>query len=534
MHPAQVPNLAGGFVFQLDVWKHAERFLILGAEGPSYYASAGKLTRDAAQSIEKCIRTDPERLAKMILGISRERRAAKPDPVLFALAMMARGKDLEARKVAYRYYPEIVTNGHSQLKMAAMMNDLGGWSAGSRRVASKWYTDKSDHALAYQVLKYQGRRMEQGKSDSRWTQRDVLRLAHPKPKGKAQQALFAWLTGKPYCFADMPQQARRYITLHEDPVTDRGRAVLAILNDGLTREMLPTEYLKHPEIWAALLGDHNTKFKMPMEAMIRNLGNMSKVGLLDRGSPAARFIADQLTDEETVQGSGLHPLKILVAMHQYRQGSGDRSSSTWTTNQLVVDALDNAFYLAFKNIQPSNKRIKLAVDISGSMDWPSNVIPGCGNITSRVGAAAMAMATVRSEPAAHVTAFSGNIRESTLTGVGIHPTDSLYDVVNRFSALPAGGTDCALPMLHATRAREQVDAFVIYTDNETWKGSIHPMEALRQYRRLSGINAKLVVVGMCATRSTIGAAQWDEGVLDVVGFDTAAPQLISDFIAGHF
>ena len=47
------------------------------------------------------------------------------------------------------------------------------------------------------------------------------------------------------------------------------------------------------------------------------------------------------------------------------------------------------------------------------------------------------------------------------------------------SDLPFGGTDCALPMLYATRKRLPVDAFVVMTDNETWAGNIHPVEALR-------------------------------------------------------
>ena len=36
----QVPNSAGGFTFTVDCWKRLERFLILGAEGGSYYIGA--------------------------------------------------------------------------------------------------------------------------------------------------------------------------------------------------------------------------------------------------------------------------------------------------------------------------------------------------------------------------------------------------------------------------------------------------------------------------------------------------------------
>ena len=56
-------------------------------------------------------------------------------------------------------------------------------------------------------------------------------------------------------------------------------------------------------------------------------------------------------------------------------------------------------------------------------------------------------------------------------------------------------------------------------------------QALRDYRRASGIDARLVVVGMVSNGITIAGPN-DPGMLDVVGFDTATPQLISDFARG--
>ncbi len=92
-----------------------------------------------------------------------------------------------------------------------------------------------------------------------------------------------------------------------------------------------------------------------------------------------------------------------------------------------------------------------------------------------------------------------------------------------------GGTDCALPMLYALERRLSVDAFVVYTDSETWAGMIHPVQALRQYRERTGIAAKLVVVGLVSNGFSIADPN-DAGMLDVVGFDTASPAVIADFI----
>jgi hypothetical protein len=76
--------------------------------------------------------------------------------------------------------------------------------------------------------------------------------------------------------------------------------------------------------------------------------------------------------------------------------------------------------------------------------------------------------------------------------------------------------------------RVDVDTFVIYTDNETWAGPVHPAQALRAYREARGIPAKLVVVGMTSTGFSIADPN-DAGMLDVVGFDTSTPPVIADF-----
>jgi len=86
-------------------------------------------------------------------------------------------------------------------------------------------------------------------------------------------------------------------------------------------------------------------------------------------------------------------------------------------------------------------------------------------------------------------------------------------------------------MLYAQAQGLEVDTFVIYTDSETWAGDVHPAQALRDYRRASGIDARLVVVGMVSNGFSI-ADPADAGMLDVVGFDTATPQLVADFARG--
>ena len=110
---------------------------------------------------------------------------------------------------------------------------------------------------------------------------------------------------------------------------------------------------------------------------------------------------------------------------------------------------------------------------------------------------------------------------------------SLSDAMRNIHHYNFGMTDCSLPMQYALEKGLLVDTFIVYTDSETYYGSIHPCEALRQYRQASGIHdAKLIVCGMASNGFSI-ADPADPGMLDVVGFDASAPQVMASFSAGR-
>ena len=110
------------------------------------------------------------------------------------------------------------------------------------------------------------------------------------------------------------------------------------------------------------------------------------------------------------------------------------------------------------------------------------------------------------------------------------PTMTIEDAL-KLVEMPFSSTDCALPMVRALGKREEVDAFVVYTDSETYMGTIHPQAALEQYRReMRKPDTKLIVVGMTSNCLTIADPK-DLNTLNLAGFDTATPRLINDFIA---
>lgn len=504
----QVANSAGGYSYEIDDWARLHRFLVLGSEGGSYYASESKLTAENAQAVIRCINANGLRAVREIVAISQGGRAPKNDPAIFALALAAGAKDAETRKLALDALPSVCRTGAHLFTFAGYVENFRGWGRGLRSAIARWY-DRPD--IAYQLIKYRQR--------NGWTHRDLLRLAKPRPeRGSELDRALAWAVGKGH-EVHVPAIIGAFERAQEAR-TPRETAALIREFPDLPREALNTDHLKNPEVWQELLDQ-----EMPMTALIRNLATMTRVGVLSPMSKGVATVCEQLADVERLRKSRVHPLNVLVAMKTYEQGYSERGDSQWDPVPQIVDALDAAFYDSFGNVEATGKRTLLALDVSGSMDWET--IAGMPGITPRIGAAAMALVTASVEPHHHIMAFSND-----LVPVSISPRQRLDDVVRQISEIPMGGTDASLPMQWAMRmqVRAEIDTFVVYTDSETWSGSIHPSQALEEYRQKSGINAKLVVVGMVSNNFSI-ADPTDPGMLDVVGFDTSTPNVIAEFSA---
>ncbi len=505
--PNQVENSAGGFTFQLDDWGRLSRFLILGSESNTYYSTARKFTRENVWCIDTCLTSDPGRTIETILEVSESGRAPKNDPAVFALAMAASHTDPAARAGALLVLPRVCRTGTHLFQFAESVSAMRGWGRGLRRAVGNWYLNMPAEKLAYQVTKYRRR--------GGWSHRDLLRLSHPKMESPGHELLAKWVTeGYPVegMASGMFDVVDGFMAAQE---ADGPNRVAALIQEyGLTHEMVPTQALAHPEVWEALLE------KMPMGALVRNLGRMTANGTLKPMSSTMRSVVSRLRNQSMLHKARIHPLSLLTAQVTYAQGHGLKGKLKWSPVPQITDALNDAFYASFKNITPTNKRTLMALDVSGSMDW--GTIAG-SPLTPRVASAAMAMVTAQVEKNYGFMAFS-----HSAVSINLSAGARLDQVVKALSRLPFGGTDCALPMLTALENKLDVDTFVVYTDNETWAGKIHPHQALEQYRQKTGINAKLIVVGMTATDLTIANPN-DAGMLDVVGFDSAAPQVMADF-----
>lgn len=538
----QIQNAAGGYVFAVSDLDQVKRFLILGAE-TNYYRPGAEMAAENAKTIERVIST-PEgarAVVDLIVEVSTEGRAAKQDYGLFALALASDPHKSADAAYALSKLPAVARTATTMIQFVTFSLQFRGWGRAFKRAVAEWYTDKPVDKVALQVVKY---RQREG-----WTHRDLFRTSHPVSQDTAFQALGNFIL-KDEVTEATPEIVKGFV-LAQAPGAD----VIALIKQyGLTWEMLPTESLNDAEVWRTLI-DTNS---LPLGALLRQLPRLTRLGLFEKLTSGSRtaVVVSRLTDKAEVERARIHPIAVLQAIRTYSTGRSFRGSSTWTPSREIIGALDTTFRLAFKNVVPSGKKFLIGLDVSGSMGSPIRDSQGNPTgLTSRDATGAIALITAATEPETHVIGFTGGqsgygYRRSSAgkfpaAGNGkfgasvvnldsaIDPSRRLDDVLDSISGLPFGSTDCSLPMLYALENGLRPEVFVIMTDNDTWSGSIKPNEALERYRRETGIDAKLIVLATEAGNYSITDPK-DENSLDIAGFDSAAPQILSAFARGDF
>jgi 60 kDa SS-A/Ro ribonucleoprotein len=487
---------------------------------------------------------DPTTLVDTIVDISVAGRAPKQNPAIFALAIAASLADDAGRAYALSKVTDVCRTGTHLYLFAGYVEQFRGWGRGLKRAIGSWYTSRPVDREAYQLLKY---RQREG-----WMHRDLLRLSHINPGSPEREALHDYLminaqgkqepteralrkfgdkarsphSGKAPQWGVMPRLVSGFEDMQKASVAE----AVQIINDyDISWEMIPDRLLTEAEVWEALI--HKG---LPQTALMRQLPRLTNLGLCI--GKTGGVIASQLCSPEKLKQGRVHPINVLVAARTYASGRSARGDNSWTPLPNITGALDSAFYAAYGAVQPCGKRLLLACDVSGSMGSPAGGLP----ITCREAVAALSLVSLNVEKDADVIGFSdgrqnrgwGSWSASTAVAsrLDITPRRRLDDVCNYMAALDFGRTDCSLPMIWANSEKQDYDAIWVLTDNETWYGQIHPWQALKLYREKWG-PTQFGVVAMTASGTSIADPN-DPGSLDIAGFDTNVPQVISDFSAG--
>jgi 60 kDa SS-A/Ro ribonucleoprotein len=578
-----ISNSAGGVTYGISDEDLIDRILILGTSGNSYYSTAEKLTSDSIDSVKRMVAEGKgQMVVDHLRSVYNDGRAPKQDPTFFVLALLTQSDiPLEVRKAALQIVTGLRT--FSQLySWVALKKQLGsgqkGFGRATRSALLELFKTKTGQQLVYQGTKYTSRKC----GTESWSIADVISCGHIPSKvlpADSQVAIAYMVKGLDAAqkvadtFVDTEHFARcsdvmQYLNAVEvvkklECTSDT--AIQFIRQYHLPREVLSTHLLNDVNIWKSLLyttnvstgGQITHRVTMPITALIRNLGVMSSRGIFD-DAMVTKAVVGYLTNQNALRNGRVHPVALLLAKLTYQSGHGLKGKLSWPVSAHIVQALEDGFYLAFGNIEGTGKRILHAVDCSGSMTAAACAVP---HLTACQAVSTLVMEAVRREHKHHQAQLAKGenstyvqdvmLFNNTGTYVTILPTDKLDETMKKVQANNFGSTDCAQPMIKAlekfkkSKDDGKYDLFVVYTDNETWFGNVHPSEALDNYRSATGIDAKMVVVATTPTSNSIGFGGRSNSILDmsntknnsplalnIVGFDLNAPTLIKNFASG--
>lgn len=485
---ANAKNRAGGPAYKFDARHQLAQLAMTGTLSRTFYANEHQQLGDAMELVAKL---EPTFVAKAAI-YARQNGHIKDMPALLLAAISA------ADPVTFaRAFPRVVDNGKMLRTFVQIMRSgaVGRKSLGSRpkRMVEAWLNAATDR----QIL---GAAVGQQPSLA-----DIIKMVHPKPASAERRALYAWLIGKPYDVAALPEAVRAFEAFKRDcgnPVPDVPFQMLTSLE--LT-----------PQHWARIA--ENAGWQM----LRMNLNTFDRQCVFAIPGMAEK-IAGRLKDEAEIKRARVLPYQLMSA---YLAASEDVPG-------IVREALQDAMEIAIANVPAIEGSVVICPDVSGSMSSPATGYRK--GATSKVRcidvAALVAAAMLRVNKAARVLPFEADVVEA-----GLNPRDSVMTNASRLAAIGGGGTNCSAPLAKLNAERAKVDTVVFVSDNQSWmdERTANQTGLMTEWMKLKQRNrdAKLVCIDI-QPYGTTQAPERDD-ILNVGGFSDAVFETIAAFTKGE-
>ncbi|NEQ84969.1 MAG: TROVE domain-containing protein [Moorea sp. SIO2I5] len=507
-----IQGRSGGFMFNAGTWKLLRRCLLVGTAQSTYYAGKKELTDEFVEVVFRATAEDPNRVSEEILYASYGRSINNSAPI-FALVLLSMAEQPVAKKAFQEIFPQVVRTASHFYEWLSYTKSLRGFGKVVREVGKNWLSQPDAKKLAYQLLKYQQRHG--------FSSRDVLRLFHVKPPTEDHRQLFEWVVkGWEELPKDIPSSVLAQIWWYEWLKRNPTHTHEAIAKGRLTHEMAAPVGKMDKQAWQLLFNE------MPIGAMLRNLGSLTELGVLQADARENLDRIEQiLNNQEHLRRGRIHPIDVLKALKTYESGGRlGRSKKTWTPVPRIVDILEKAVELSFEVVEPTGQVFMHAVDISGSMSY--GVVDSVGLSCCEI-ATTMALVTAKAEKNYMIRGFSTKFRD-----LGITKKDSFSSAIAKASNQNFGGTDASVAYDWMIKNRFKADVVCFWTDSESWAGRRHPTQALAEYRQRVNPNLKAVYVTLTPYGITLVDPK-DPLSWDLAGFDPGLSRLIQMLASGE-
>lgn len=488
---ADTKNAAGGAAYTLGVKEALARYAVTNTFGGTFYASAENQLRDLQNMITQ---VDDEFIAALAV-YSRKAAHMKDMPAFLLSALSVRSPSL-----LKAVFPLVADNAKMVKNFVQILRSgtTGRRSLGTvpKRLVQRWLRDRTSQQLINDSV---------GGNPSLV---DLLKMVHPRPADKHQEALFGVLLGRQVESEALPAEWHALKAFHRGETNTPPNVSFQLLTGQPLENAQWTEIAKNA----------------PWQMTRINLNTFLRHGVFD--SPdMVRMVAQRLSSAEQIRKARVLPYQLLSAYANVDDGMP----------RAIVSALHDAMEIACENV-PSwpGKKLVIAVDVSGSMK--NSVTGSRAGATSKVrcvdAAALMASALLRKNPDAHIVCFEGRVRTCHL-----EPRDTVMTNAMKMAALAGGSTECGVAMSLIQDKYPDADLVVFVSDNESWSQYGHQSRfqssgtALStqwaSYRRKNA-SAKMVLLDVTPTMDSQNYTQ--DRVLNIAGFSDAVFAALDGFL----
>lgn len=548
MKPVDAVNEAGGSAYKRTERGLLAQYAATGCLSSTFYASGEdqlKTTIDVASKV------DAPFIAKTAI-FARESGFMKDMPAFLTAVLAGRMKtdspaDAATTRTAFvAAFGRCIDNGKmlknfGQIMRSGVVGRKALASGTIRRMIQAWFDGHTDEQLVWQSI------------GGEMPLIDLIKLARVDARTPSRRALFKWLKGADagskdrhgfeYKTDDLPDLVKKYEAWKASKGITPPLDQLARASTGADEApRVPFQMLTALELgkegWTTIAR------RASWQETRQSLNTFARHGVFD--DPAmVELVAKKLQDPEQIEKAKVFPYQLMTSFNFVKDD----------VPMKVRMALQSALEVSFSNI-PSIPNAVVCPDVSGSMDSPVTGSKDSGaGATARTGrphgsttvvkckdvAALIASAVLRKNPETMVLPFNDRVHT-----VRLNPLDTLATNTQKLAALPAGGTNCSLPLAHLNALGTKADVVIYVSDYESWLDSqgrnyhassswtIAPVVTgmMAEWAKFKHRNpkAKLVCIDL-APQGTKQAVE-DKDILSIGGFSDHCFKLIDAFLKG--
>jgi 60 kDa SS-A/Ro ribonucleoprotein len=464
---ATVRNDAGAPAYELSPKATLARLAATGCLTRTFYATA---ETQLDRVLEVAQQVDTAFLAQTAL-YARRKGHMKDMPALLCAVLATRDLDR-----LIEIFPQVIDNGKMLRNFVQILRSgvTGRKSLGSapKRLVRQWLERANERQLLNAAI---------GNDPSL---ADVVKMVHPRPADATREAFYAWLVGKPYDTAALPETLRAFEAWKlskEGEVPDVPFQMLTALDLG-DRE------------WAAIAGAAS------WQTTRMNLNTFARHGVFKFGGMAEKLAA-RLADPEQIRRARVFPYQLLVAfLNAGKEVPG-------VLREALREALQDAMEVALSNVPEIYGSAVRCVDVAGLV----------------------AAAFLRKNRNARIIPFKEDV-----VHLELNPRDTVMTNATKLSSLPPGATNCSAPLRLLNSEKATPDLVVFVSDNESWTDPKSPRgtAVMAEWEKLKNRNPKARLVCIDLVPNTTTQAPDRKDILNIGGFSDAVFDLIAAFAAG--